>query len=154
MPHEDVRRENVRRALMELTSDPRVPTTSYLAQGSGPHTVVPRTATRPYRETPEASKRQRPPALAFARNADDLRDYFESPEGFEVIADGLSEISFGEYLVDQGVVDRFQLFRALQMQDRLPGVRLGECAAALGYAPIGAIERMYKRFTQLTTVTV
>ena len=47
-------------------------------------------------------------------------------------------------------VDRFQLFRALQMQDRLPGVRLGEAAAALGYAPIGAVERLYQRFTQLS----
>ncbi len=55
---------------------------------------------------------------------------------------------------DQGVLDRFQLFRALQMQDRLPGVRLGECAAALGYAPIAAIERLYERFTQLHTVDV
>lgn len=52
------------------------------------------------------------------------------------------------------MLDRFQLFRALQMQDRLPGVRLGECAAALGYAPIAAIERLYERFTQLATVDV
>ena len=58
-----------------------------------------------------------------------------------VVEDGLKEIGFGEYLVEEQVLDRFQLFRALQMQDRLPGVRLGECAAALGYAPINAIER-------------
>ena len=55
---------------------------------------------------------------------------------------------------DQQVLDRFQLFRALQMQDRTPGVRLGEAAAALGYAPIGAIERLFARFQQLQTVTV
>ena len=65
-----------------------------------------------------------------------------------------NEISFGEYLVEQGVLDRYQLFRALQMQDRVPGVRLGEAAAALGYAPIGAIERFYQRFSQLGTIEI
>src|SRR5262245_51586565 len=85
----------------------------------------------------------------------DLQKYFEySQSGVDVIEDGLQEISFGEFLVDQGVLDRFQLFRALQMQDRLPGVRLGECAAALGYAPINAIERLYERFTQVATVDI
>ena len=92
---------------------------------------------------------------ALVRNAKDLRHYFEySSSGVEVVEDGLKEITFGEYLVEQGTVDRFQLFRALQMQDRLPGVRLGECAAALGYAPIGKIERLYAQFVQLSTVTV
>lgn len=92
---------------------------------------------------------------ANAKNKADLRHYFEySSKGIEVVEDGLKEISFGEYLVDQGVLDRYQLFRALQMQDRLPGVRLGEAAAALGYAPIGAIERVYVRFQHLNTVTV
>lgn len=90
-----------------------------------------------------------------AKNSKEIQSYFEySQSGVDVIEDGLKEISFGEFLVDQGVLDRFQLFRALQMQDRLPGVRLGECAAALGYAPIAAIERLYERFTQLNTVDV
>ena len=89
------------------------------------------------------------------RTARDLRRYFEySHSGIEVVQDGLQEVSFGEYLVDQGVLDRYQLFRALQLQDRLPGVKLGECAAALGYAPIGAIERLYQRFCKLPTATV
>ena len=67
------------------------------------------------------------PGYANAKNKKDLRHYFEySAQGVDVVEDGLKEISFGEYLVDQGVLDRFQLFRALQMQDRLPGVRLGE----------------------------
>ena len=88
-------------------------------------------------------------------NSKDIQKYFEySQSGVDVIEDGLKEISFGEFLVDQGVLDRFQLFRALQMQDRLPGVRLGECAAALGYAPIAAIERLYERFSQINTVDV
>src|SRR4051812_36247062 len=90
-----------------------------------------------------------------AKNKSDLRHYFEySNQGIEVVEDGLKEVSFGEYLVDQGVLDRFQLFRALQMQDRMPGVRLGEAAAALGFAPIGAIERLYQRFAELSTVDV
>ena len=77
-----------------------------------------------------------------------------SEAGVDIVEDGLKEMTFGEFLVEQGVLDRFQLFRALQMQDRLPGVRLGECAAALGYAPIAAIERLYERFQQITTVDV
>jgi hypothetical protein len=40
------------------------------------------------------------------------------------------------------------------MQDRLPGVRLGEAAAALGFAPIGAIEKIYARFRELSTVAI
>jgi hypothetical protein len=90
-----------------------------------------------------------------AKNKNDLQHYFErSSQGVDVVEDGLKEISFGEYLVDQGIVDRFQLFRALQMQDRLPGVRLGEAVAALGYAPIGAVERLFQRFTELNTIDV
>lgn len=90
-----------------------------------------------------------------ARNRRDLDHYFEySNHGVELVEDGLKELPFGEFLVEQAIVDRFELFRALQMQDRLPGVRLGECAAALGYAPINAIEKIYARFIQLTTVAV
>ena len=90
-----------------------------------------------------------------AKNARDLERYFEySQSGVDVVEDGLKEVSFGEYLVEQGVVDRFQLFRALQMQDRLPGVRLGECAAALGYAPIAKVEKLYSQFAQLHTVVI
>jgi len=95
------------------------------------------------------------PGYATAKNKADLKHYFEySSQGVDVVADGLQEISFGEFLVEQGVLDRFQLFRALQMQDRLSGVRLGEAAAALGYAPIGAIERLFQRFQQLETVAI
>jgi hypothetical protein len=86
---------------------------------------------------------------------EDVRRYFEySENGVEVVEDGLKEMAFGEYLVEEQVLDRFQLFRALQMQDRLPGVRLGEAAAALGYAPIAAIEKIYTRFRELATVAV
>jgi len=85
----------------------------------------------------------------------ELRHYFEySASGVEVVEDGLKEITFGEYLVEQGVLDRYQLLKALQMQDRLPGVRLGECAAALGFAPILAIEKLYAQYAQLHVVEV
>jgi hypothetical protein len=88
-------------------------------------------------------------------NDREIKSYFEySQSGVQVVEDGLKEISFGEYLVEEQVLDRFQLFRALQMQDRLPGVRLGECAAALGYAPINAIEKIYARFLQISTVQI
>ena len=87
--------------------------------------------------------------------ANEVKRYFEySESGVEVLEDGLKEITFGEYLVENGVLDRFQLFRALQMQDRLPGVRLGEAAAALGYAPIGAIEKIYARYRELSSVSI
>lgn len=85
----------------------------------------------------------------------DLRSYFEySSHGVEVEEDGLKEIAFGEYLVEQGVIDRYQLFRALQMQDRIKGVRLGEAAAALGYVSIGAVEKLYAQLAKLQEVTV
>ena len=105
------------------------------------------------------ARKNRPPlptaAMAIAKNSGDLQRYFEySSSGVDVLEDGLQEITFGEFLVEQQVLDRFQLFRALQMQDRLPGVRLGECAAALGYAPINAIERLYERFAQLSAIEV
>jgi hypothetical protein len=89
------------------------------------------------------------------RNHRELQRYFEySHSGVQVVADGLQEMPFGEYLVDQGVLDRYQLFRALQLKDRNPSARLGECAAALGYVPILAVEKMFERFVQLSTVTL
>jgi hypothetical protein len=55
--------------------------------------------------------------------------------------------TFGEYLVRQRVISRFQLFRALQLKDRRPSVPLGQCAVELGYVQRAAIERAYVRFT-------
>ena len=59
-----------------------------------------------------------------------------------------SRFMFGEFLVEQRVLDRFQLFRALQLQDRALGARLGECAVALGFAPRTVIEQLHRRFAQ------
>ena len=90
-----------------------------------------------------------------AMNAQDISRYFEyANKGVAVEEDGLKEIAFGEYLVEQQALDRFQLFRSLQMQDRNPGLRLGEADAALGSLPIGAFERLYAEFAQLGTVAV
>jgi hypothetical protein len=88
-------------------------------------------------------------------NKREIAHYFEySSKGIDVLEDGLKEISFGEFLVEQQKLDRYQLFRALQMQDRHPGVRIGECAAALGYVPITDVEKLYSSFTGLGIVTV
>ena len=94
---------------------------------------------------------------ANARNKADLRRYFEHtlehPVGnVELESDGLREVRFGEYLVEQGLLDRCQLFHALQLQDRTPGLRIGEAATALGFATRGAIERTFARFRGLAAV--
>jgi hypothetical protein len=54
---------------------------------------------------------------------------------------------FGEFLVEQRILDRFQLFRALQLKDRIPSARLGQCAVALGYVHKTAIEQAHLQFT-------
>ena len=54
---------------------------------------------------------------------------------------------FGEFLVVERLLDRYQLFRALQLQDRVPGARLGQCAVALGYAPRAVVETLYRRYS-------
>jgi hypothetical protein len=56
--------------------------------------------------------------------------------------------TFGEFLVQHDVLDRVQLFRALQLQDRRPGLPLGQCAVALGYAPRESIEAHHARFAE------
>jgi hypothetical protein len=95
-----------------------------------------------------------PSGYATARNRDDLRHYFEhSNDGVE-LEERLPVIHFGEYLVEQGLIDRFQLFRALQLQDRTPGVQLGTAVAALGYAPERAVEWHHTRFQGLDTIDV
>jgi hypothetical protein len=72
----------------------------------------------------------------------DLSHYFEySNAGIDVVEDGLKEMTFGEFLVENRAIDRYQLLCALQMQDSNPGVRLGECIAALGYLPYLEIEK-------------
>ncbi len=82
-----------------------------------------------------------------------LTEYFEyAKSGVDVVEDGLKEMCFGEYLVERGAIDRYQLLRALQMQDRHPGVFLGECVAALGYLPYFEVEEHLARFSSVETI--
>jgi len=66
--------------------------------------------------------------------------------GLDVLDGGRMPLRFGEFLVVAGAIDRQQLFNALQLQDRHPEVKIGECAAALGYLGLGDVERLYDRF--------
>jgi hypothetical protein len=66
--------------------------------------------------------------------------------GLEVLDGGRQRLRFGEFLVATGAIDRQQLFLAMQLQDRHPDVKIGECAAALGYLQLGDVEQHYARF--------
>jgi hypothetical protein len=67
----------------------------------------------------------------------------------DVIDGGRLPLRFGEFLVHEGAIDRGQLFRALQMQDRTPGIPIGQCAVALGFLTMSEVEWMYQRFATL-----
>jgi hypothetical protein len=64
----------------------------------------------------------------------------------DVLEGGRQPLRFGEFLVQEGAIDRTQLFRAMQIQDRLPGIPIGQCVVALGYLTMTEIEWMYQRF--------
>jgi hypothetical protein len=82
-----------------------------------------------------------------------IRHYFEySESGVEVISDGLTEVPFGEYLVDTGKIRRDQLFSAMMFQDKNPGVRIGECIAALGYVPYAEVDQLYTQYSGCAVV--
>ncbi len=68
---------------------------------------------------------------------------------FEVFDGGRLPLRFGEFLVQEGALDRGQLFRTLQMQDRVPGIPIGQCAVALGFLTMSEVEWMYQRFATL-----
>ena len=76
-----------------------------------------------------------------ARPGAEIRTFFDRSTRDPRSESGLETVSFGEFLVDRRVINRHQLFCALQMQDRNPGVRLGECLAALGFLPYAEVER-------------
>jgi hypothetical protein len=85
----------------------------------------------------------------------DLAHYFEySPLGIEVVEEGLTEVTFGEYLVDNKAITRAQLFAALQLQDRQPGARIGECIAALGFLRYREVEAYLRDWNTMEVVTV
>lgn len=58
------------------------------------------------------------------------------------------EPRFGEYLVARGELDREQLLRALQFQDRVRRIRVGESAAMLGYIHFLMVEILYEQFVR------
>jgi hypothetical protein len=67
----------------------------------------------------------------------------------DVVDGGRMPLRFGEFLVQERALDREQLFRALQMQDRVPGIPIGQCAVALGFLTMSEVEWMYQRFATL-----
>jgi hypothetical protein len=69
-------------------------------------------------------------------------DYLEYDQRSEVAP------KFGEYLVERGVLDRRQLLRALQLQDRVARIRVGESAAVLGYVHLLMVEVLYEQFVR------
>ncbi len=86
-------------------------------------------------------------------NDRDIRKYFaESRSGLDVIARGLKEMTFGEFLVESHIIDRHQLLCALQMQDRNPGARIGECVAALGYLHHAEVEALLSNWQRVSVV--
>ncbi|HEU5058956.1 MAG TPA: hypothetical protein VFU21_20625 [Kofleriaceae bacterium] len=86
-------------------------------------------------------------------NKRQIAHYFAvSKSGLEVIADGLKEMTFGEFLVENRIIDRHQLLCALQMQDRVPGARIGECVAALGYLHHAEVEALLCNWQRVSVV--
>jgi hypothetical protein len=83
----------------------------------------------------------------------ELQHFFAvSHSGLEVIAKGLKETTFGEFLVENRVIDRHQLLCALQMQDRNPGARIGECVAALGYLHHAEVEALLCNWQRVSVI--
>jgi hypothetical protein len=88
-------------------------------------------------------------------NKRDIAHFFEySSQGVQVEADGLQELTFGEFLVEQGALARKDLLRALQLQDKHPGTRIGECIAALGILPYPRIEQYLRVWNSMEVIEV
>jgi hypothetical protein len=84
-----------------------------------------------------------------------VRHYFACARlDVDPVVEGLSELRFGEYLVERGIINRVQLLRALQLQDAMVGLRIGTAVATLGYCSPLRIELLHGQFAQLTTVVV
>jgi hypothetical protein len=85
-----------------------------------------------------------------ARNTQrDLGTFFAEEDEIELVEDGLQEMTFGEFLVENSHLTRAQLFDALREQDRHPGIPLGEVIAWLGYLPYPEIDRLLTRWTAI-----
>jgi len=75
----------------------------------------------------------------------DLNEYF-GPDGRAADDDLPTAPTFGSFLVDVGMLNRYQLFQALQVQDQSPGTRLGDCIAALGFMHQIELETLHQRY--------
>jgi hypothetical protein len=84
-----------------------------------------------------------------------IATYFElgDPE-IEVAWDGLQPVTFGEYLVAEGVLSRAQLYVALREQDHQPGIPLGEVIAYLGFLPYAEVDRRLTEWSAIPIVEV
>ena len=93
--------------------------------------------------------------FATVPNQRDIARYFEySSHGIEVVEEGLEEIPFGEFLVAENVLSRYQLLRALQAQDQAPRRRLGECLIALGILDPDQVSDYLRRWNGLDVVVI
>jgi len=93
--------------------------------------------------------------MASATSKREIAHYFEySNHGIQVVEDGLQEVTFGEFLVERGGLSRAQLLAALQLQDKVPGRRIGECVAALGFLPLTEVERHLTDWNRLDVVVI
>ena len=73
---------------------------------------------------------------------------FTNQRGVELAPNRKPVVPFGEYLVSHELISRYQLFRAIQLQDRHADVRIGECVVALGYLQLTQVEDAYVRYAE------
>jgi hypothetical protein len=85
----------------------------------------------------------------------EISSYFElGGVGVEVLEEGLKEMPFGEFLVEQGALTRTQLLAAMMEQDRNPGIPLGEVVAYLGYLSYVDVDRLLTVWSSVPVVEV
>jgi hypothetical protein len=63
-------------------------------------------------------------------------------------------MTFGEFLVENSVLTRTQLFEALREQDRHPGIPLGEVIAYLGYLPYAEVDKLLTRWNAIPVLEI
>lgn len=85
----------------------------------------------------------------------EISNYFDLDQlGVELVEDGLKEMPFGEYLVEQGLLSRRQLLEAMMEQDRNPGIPLGEVIAFLGFLAYEDIDRLLTDWSVIPVIEV
>jgi hypothetical protein len=85
----------------------------------------------------------------------EISSYFElAAAEVELVEEGLTPMTFGEFLVDHQALSRAQLYEALREQDRHPGIPLGEIIAYMGYVAYPEIDRLLTRWSQIPVIEV